>query len=74
MKKEKFLHKYRFLIASVLTVVLFIAVWAFIVETGFVSTKYLPSPTQILDTFVQKLSDPKPEGSTLGANLSLIHI
>ena len=40
MKKEKFLHKYRFLIASVLTVVLFIAVWAFIVETGFVSTKY----------------------------------
>ena len=69
MKKEKFLHKYRFLIASVLTVVLFIAVWAFIVETGFVSTKYLPSPTQILDTFVQKLSDPKPEGSTLGANI-----
>src|SRR5699024_6333681 len=69
MRKDKFLHKYRYTIASVLTVVLFIAVWALVVESGIVSTKYLPAPAQILETFVQKLSDPKPEGSTLGMNI-----
>ncbi len=69
MKKEKFLHRRRFLLASLLTVILFIAVWAFVVETGLVSTRYLPAPAQVLKTFVQKLSDPKPEGSTLGANI-----
>ena len=69
MKKEKFFYRYRFVMAAIFTVVLFIAAWAAVVESGLVSTRYLPAPAQVLDTFMQKLSDPKPEGSTLGMNI-----
>lgn len=69
MKKENFLRRNRFAIASALTVVLFIAVWALVVECGLISTRYLPSPVQILQTFAEKITDPKPEGSTLGMNI-----
>lgn len=69
MKKTSFLYQKRFLIASILTVVALIAVWSLVVNSNLVSTKYLPAPQQIVKTFFQKLSDPKPEGSTLIKNI-----
>ena len=62
-------NRYRFLLASLLTLLVFIAVWSLVTETGLVSTRYLPAPRQILATFVRKLTDPKPEGSTLLRNI-----
>ena len=63
------IRKYRFFLASLLTLIIFIGIWSLLTETGIISTRYLPTPRQILQTFIQKLTDPKPEGSTLLRNI-----
>lgn len=52
-----------------LTIVVFLLLWELVVGVGIVSSTYLPKPSQLADTFVEKLYYAEPEGATLGQNI-----
>ncbi len=66
MKKGSALRSY---IISAISILLFIAVWWLVIETGIVSNKILASPPQVVETFIYKLSNSEPDGATLGNHL-----
>lgn len=57
------------IIYPILSFVIFIFLWEFVVRTGIVASRYLPAPTELVETFQDKLSNPNPEGATLGQNI-----
>lgn len=67
--KNTLLYKYRYILASVFTIVLVLFIWHVAVTSGLMSSKNLPAPLEVVDTFFAKLTDPKPEGSTLITNI-----
>ena len=61
MKKS---NKYWYL--SVASVVLFLGIWMLVTDVLHIfSETMLPSPVKVLQAFVQKFYDPKPEGGTM---------
>lgn len=65
MKKTK---KYWYLSAA--SIVVFLGVWWLVTDVMHIfSETMLPSPVKVVQAFVQKFYDPKPEGSTM-----LVHI
>lgn len=57
-------------ILPVVAIASFLLIWEMIGVCGLVSTTYLPRPSQLLETFAVKLSNPNPEGATLLENLA----
>lgn len=51
------------------TIIVFILIWQILVSFGIVSSKYLPAPSTLVETFQDKLVNKNPEGSTLGMNI-----
>lgn len=66
MKKNSALKYY---IISVVSVIAFIGIWWFVVEVGIVSNKVLSTPPQVIETFIDKLSNTQPDGAVLGDHL-----
>lgn len=60
--------KYSFLL-PLATIVVFLILWEVLVGVGIIPQKYLPRPSQLGDVFIDKLSNPRPEDSTLPANV-----
>ena len=56
-------------VLPVLTIVVFLVLWEIAVNTGLISSTFLPKPSQLAETFVDKLSQAEPEGATLGQNI-----
>lgn len=56
-------------VLPVLTIVVFLALWELAVGSGLISSTFLPKPSQLAVTFVDKLSQVEPEGATLGQNI-----
>ncbi|MDR1534477.1 MAG: ABC transporter permease [Planctomycetota bacterium] len=52
--------------ASLLAFLLF---WQMAVKTGLANERTLPAPSAIFETFLDKLTDPDPDGNTLGTNI-----
>jgi len=66
--KEKWdSSKYSIVVA--LTVVIFLLAWQLVVEFGIVSDKLLATPLDVVKAFIDKLTSPNPDGSTLGRNI-----
>lgn len=56
-------------VLPVLTIAVFLALWELAVSSGLISSTFLPKPSQLAVTFVDKLSQVEPEGATLGQNI-----
>ncbi len=62
-------NKWDTIILPVLTVMVFIAVWELAGAAGLVPSTYLPRPSLLVKTFLEKLTNPNPEGATLVQNV-----
>lgn len=49
-------------------IIAFLMVWELSVRLGVFSIKQLSPPSQVLETFLTKLADPRPDGETLGVH------
>jgi NitT/TauT family transport system permease protein len=67
MKHNKLENKKLYNIYSMVTVVAFLLIWEFLVRFGLGGI--IPAPTAVFKTFVIKLMDKKPDGSTLITNI-----
>jgi taurine transport system permease protein len=67
--KNRAIHKRRMFLLSVISVAVFLILWQSAVTFRWVNPKYVASPVQVVETFMQKLSDPKPDGATLGVHI-----
>lgn len=61
--------KYKYSIISMLTLVGFLLIWQFSVQFGIVSEKVLATPIEVIQAFLDKLTSPNPDGSTIGQNI-----
>lgn len=52
-----------------LTIIIFLVLWEIVVSIGLISSTFLPKPSQLAHTFMEKLSQTEPEGATLGQNI-----
>lgn len=53
---------------SIASLAVFFVIWYLVVRTGMISKTLLASPDQVVTTFISKLSNRAPDGSTLGAH------
>lgn len=60
-KKEKTIR----LMLSIAGLVIFFGAWETAVQMGFISSRILSPPSKVVSTFIQKLTDTKPEGAAL---------
>lgn len=67
--KRRFREGRQLFIISTASVVIVIALWEIVVRAGFVDSKYLSAPSSVLQEFVVKLSDPRPDGAVLGVHI-----
>lgn len=67
MEKERL--PIRLLAVSAASFVLFLSLWQAAVMWEWVNPKYVCSPTEVLDTFMMKLSVKQPDGSVLGVHI-----
>lgn len=57
------------LLISLASFILFVGLWQYLVDSGMISTRILASPTQVVSTFMLKLTDKSPDGATLGTHI-----
>lgn len=50
---------------SLVSIILVLVLWEIAVVTELINPRYIASPTQVIETFIIKLYDPKPDGSVL---------
>lgn len=60
-----------YLTISVISVIAFLIFWECIVRFGVISNHLLASPTQVVSLFVDKLTNPNPDGSVLGVHIAV---
>lgn len=54
---------------SIISVIVFLFIWQFVVDQGIMDSRTLPSPSKVLDTFILKFSSKAPDGNTLPTNI-----
>lgn len=64
-QSEKKQERIKSVICAVISITVFLAIWQLIVSMGIISNKTLAAPSEVFSTFIDKLSNPKPDGSTL---------
>ena len=47
-------------------ILIFLLIWELVVRVGIFSSQQLSPPSQVIETFFTKLTDPRPDGATLG--------
>lgn len=63
MKKEK--SKYYYLMLSIMGLVVFFGMWEISVRLGWLSSRTMSAPSTVVKTFIFKLTNKNPDGSTL---------
>lgn len=56
---------YTYAMLSFAGIMAFLIIWQLLLVAGIVSDRYLAKPTELVVLFVQKFSDPAPDGATL---------
>ncbi|WP_416390430.1 ABC transporter permease [Enterocloster citroniae] len=54
---------------SVIGVLSFLLLWQFAVMFGWLPSRYVPMPSDVVKLFFVKLTDPNPDGAVLGAHI-----
>lgn len=57
------------LLISMISVLVFLCLWELAVRVGWIDSRHLCAPTTVVDAFIRKLSDPKPDGAVLGVHI-----
>lgn len=65
-KKKERRHYFLF---SVVGIAGFFVVWQLICTLSIINTKYIPSPVEVMQTFIYKLNTKAPDGNNLLANI-----
>ncbi len=67
LSRKKQISKFRYNIYAILSVVVFLILWQLIVSLGYGGI--IPSPVVVFRTFLIKMTDSRPDGSTLPTNI-----
>lgn len=51
-----------------ISLIAFFALWQAVVQFGIIPNTLLASPSQVVSTFLDKLTNPNPDGATMGAH------
>ena len=63
--EEKQKNGSKYLILSILGLIVFFGLWELSVQLGWVSSRTLSPPSVVIQTFISKLTNSAPDGSTL---------
>lgn len=61
--------QYQNTMLSVIGILGFLIIWEVLAVTGIVDSKYLSTPIQIINLFINKLSNADPDGAVIGVNI-----
>lgn len=64
-EKNKALKKFGDVLLSMSAIIVLLLVWQLVVEFGWISPRKLAPPTQVVSTFIYKLSHTDPDGATI---------
>ena len=68
-RRERRAEQIKLLCLSAVSVFVFLLVWQLAVTLELVNPKYFSSPMTVVTTFVDKLSNPKPDGAVIGVHI-----
>ncbi|MDO4308892.1 MAG: ABC transporter permease [Eubacteriales bacterium] len=68
-KRGKNKSALKFILLSALGIAAFLMIWQLVVQFRLVNVRSLPSPAQVIETLIKKISSKSPDGNTLGANI-----
>lgn len=57
------------ILCAIISIVAFVALWQLAVSVGWISSKSCAPPSKVFETFIDKWTNPKPDGSTLGTHI-----
>lgn len=66
---KSFVVKKQYTLLSFAGIFGFLLIWQLLLEFGIIPDKYLSKPTEVAQTLLIKLTDPRPEGATLIENI-----
>ena len=63
--KNDLLRKLGNFLLSISAIVVLLIIWQIVVDTGLISSRKLAPPTKVVTTFIDKLTNPNPDGAVL---------
>lgn len=69
IKQKAKRNSYQLAILSFIGVFGFLIAWQAAVLVGWLPSRYVPMPTQIIKLFFVKIADPTPDGAVLGVHI-----
>lgn len=68
-KKKRAREKRKLLLVSCVSMLAFFVIWQLAVTFAWVNPRYVSSPIEVIQTFIVKLTDKKPDGSVLAIHI-----
>jgi len=68
-KKRNIYGNAKYTLLSIISILIFLFIWQFVVQFGYVSEKRLPTPYQVVAILFEKLTNPNPDGAVIQANI-----
>lgn len=62
-------EKTKYLLISIISLMVFLLIWSLVSQSGIISAKKLPAPGKLFDTFLYKLTNKNPDGNVLGIHI-----
>lgn len=69
VQTEKRRNDFQMAMLSIIGLLTFLLIWQFAVAWGYLPNRYVPMPSEVVNLFFQKLTDPNPDGAVLGAHI-----
>ena len=69
VQEDKRKSTYQLMMLSVIGILAFVLLWQSAVMLGWLPSRYVPMPTDVVKLFFVKLTDPNPDGAVLGAHI-----
>ncbi len=66
---KAWVKKNNYTLLSIAGICVFFLTWQLLLKFHIIPSKYLSKPTEVVQTFIMKLTDPRPEGATLIENI-----
>ncbi|MBT9777284.1 ABC transporter permease subunit [Clostridium sp. MCC353] len=69
VKSQKKKSEYQLTMLSVIGILGFLILWQCAVLAGWLPSRYVPMPTEVVKLFAVKMTDPNPDGAVLGIHI-----